>query len=87
MSIAIPFQKIEKIVSVSDFRAAISSYLRKAKIKPLIVSADRGGEPFVVLSADAYNTLVEAREDDMDSKELQKLVRRHGKGKSVEWRG
>lgn len=85
MSIAIPFQRVEKMVRVSDFRASLSSYLRKAKSKPLVVAADRGGEPFVVLSADAYNRLIEAREDEMDSRELERLARGKGK-KLVEWR-
>ncbi len=59
----VTFQKIEKPVGVSDFRAALSAHLAKAKTKPLIVSARRGGGSFVILSVDTYNKLVEKRED------------------------
>lgn len=79
MSIAIAFNKIESMVGVSDFRAAISSYLRKARVKPLVVATGRGMEQFVVLSADAYNRLIEAREDAIDARELERLVKKGGK--------
>src|SRR3990167_9565944 len=52
------FQKVQKAVDVSDFRAAMASHLAGAKKKPLVVSARRGGDSFVVLSIDAYNKLV-----------------------------
>lgn len=74
------FQKVQKSIDVSDFRAAMASHLAKAKHKPLVVSARRGGESFVVLSVEAYNKLVEAWEDEVDAKELVRL-RRLQKGK------
>ncbi|HEV8666224.1 MAG TPA: type II toxin-antitoxin system Phd/YefM family antitoxin [Candidatus Paceibacterota bacterium] len=67
------FQKVQKSIDISDFRAAMASHLKKAKSKPLVVSARRGGDSFVVLSVDAYNKLVEAWEDEMDAKELAHL--------------
>ena len=69
------FQKVQKAVDVSDFRAAMASHLAGAKKKPLVVSARRGGDSFVVLSIDAYNKLVEAWEDEQDAKELTRLVK------------
>ena len=74
------FQKVQKSIDVSDFRAAMASHLAKAKHKPLVVSARRGGDSFVVLSVDAYNKLVEAWEDEIDAKELMRL-RKLQKGK------
>ncbi len=58
----------------------MASHLAKAKHKPLVVSARRGGDSFVVLSVDAYNKLVEAWEDEIDAKELMRL-RKLQKGK------
>jgi PHD/YefM family antitoxin component YafN of YafNO toxin-antitoxin module len=69
------FQKVHKSVDVSDFRAAMASHLAKAKYAPLVVSARRGGDSFVVLSVDAYNKLVETWEDEQDAKELARLVK------------
>ncbi|HEY5383334.1 MAG TPA: hypothetical protein VIJ88_02140 [Candidatus Paceibacterota bacterium] len=80
------FQKVQKTIDVSDFRAAMASHLAKAKHKPLVVSARRGGESFVVLSVDAYNKLVETWEDEMDAKELDRLVRLNKGKKLVEWK-
>jgi PHD/YefM family antitoxin component YafN of YafNO toxin-antitoxin module len=79
------FQKVHKSVDVSDFRAAMASHLAKAKHTPLVVSARRGGESFVVLSVEAYNKLVEAWEDEMDAKELARLVRLNKGKKLVPW--
>ena len=53
----------------------MASHLAGAKKKPLVVSARRGGDSFVVLSIDAYNKLVEAWEDEQDAKELTRLVK------------
>ena len=79
------FQKVQKSVDVSDFRASMAAHLAKAKNKPLVVSARRGGDSFVVLSVDAYNKLVEAWEDEMDAKELMRLVRLNKGKKLVPW--
>lgn len=76
------FQKIEKPIGVSDFRASISMYLKKAKSKPLVISTNRGEELFVVLSVDTYNKMVEAMEDYEDAMELDRLVREN-KGKKT----
>ena len=78
------FQKVQKSIDISDFRAAMASHLKKAKQRPLVVSARRGGESFVVLSVDAYNKLVEAWEDEKDIQELLRL-RELQKGKK--WEG
>lgn len=84
----VAFQKVHKSVDVSDFRAAMASHLAKAKHAPLVVSARRGGDSFVVLSVDAYNKLVETWEDEQDAKELERLVRTSSKDKKkwVEWK-
>jgi len=79
------FKKIEKTIDVSDFRAAMASHLKKTKTRPLVISARRGGDSFVVLSIDAYNKLVEAWEDERDARELVRQ-RQLQKGKKwVEW--
>lgn len=78
------FTKIQKIVGVSDFRASLSTYLKKAKENPVIITANKGDEPFVLLSADAYNKLVEARELEIDSRELAKLIKEDN-GKEIPW--
>ena len=80
------FQKIEKMVGVSDFRAAMSTHLARAKEKPLVVSARRGEGVFIVLSVDAYNKLVEAREDKLDSRELARLVKIEKGKKRIAWK-
>jgi len=81
------FQKVQKTVDVSDFRAAMATHLAGAKKKPLVVSARRGGDSFVVLSIDAYNKLVEVWEDEQDARELERLVRTATKDKKkfVPW--
>lgn len=79
-------EKVQKTIDVSDFRAALASHLAGAKKKPLVVSARRGGDSFVVLSIDAYNKLVEAREDELDAQELARLVRLHKGKKRVAWK-
>ena len=79
------FQKVQKTIDVSDFRAAMASHLAGAKKKPLVVSARRGGDSFVVLSIDAYNKLVEAWEDEQDAKELMHLRRLQKGKKLVPW--
>ncbi|MEK7607327.1 MAG: type II toxin-antitoxin system Phd/YefM family antitoxin [Patescibacteria group bacterium] len=78
------FTKIQKTVGVSDFRASIPAYLKQAKENPVIISANRGEDPFVLLSADAYNKLVEARELEIDSRELAKLIKEDN-GKEIPW--
>lgn len=80
------FQKVHKSIDISNFRAAMASHLKKAKSKPLVISARRGGDSFVVLSVDAYNKLVEAWEDEMDAKELDRLVYLNKGKKLVEWK-
>lgn len=79
------FQKVQKSVDVSDFRAAMALHLAGAKKKPLVVSARRGGDSFVVLSIDSYNKLVEAWEDEQDAKELERLVKANKGKKLIPW--
>lgn len=74
------FQKVPKILGVSDFRASLSDNLERAKKSPLIIADQRGGDRYVVLSADAYNKLVEAYEDEQDATELASLIEEN-KGK------
>jgi PHD/YefM family antitoxin component YafN of YafNO toxin-antitoxin module len=79
------FQKVEKAIGVSDFRATMAAHLAGAKKQPLIVSTRRGGDSFVVLSIDAYNTLVEAWEDEQDARELDRLAKLQKGKKLVPW--
>ena len=81
----VTFQKVQKAIDVSDFRAAMATHLAGAKKQPLVVSARRGGDSFVVLSIDAYNTLVEAWEDERDSQELVRLVALQKGKKLIPW--
>lgn len=76
----IQFAKVPKTLGVSDFRAALADNLAKAKKSPLVISDRKGGDSFVVLSAAAYNKLVEAWEDEQDAAELAQLVAKN-KGK------
>ena len=80
------FQKIEKTVGVSDFRTDLPAYLKRAKEKPLVITTARGGEPYVLLSAAAYNKLVEEREDDIDASELTRLVKENKHKSKIAWR-
>jgi len=82
----ISFQRMEKPIGVSDFRAAMSASLARAKAGPLVVSARRGDESFVVLSVDIYNKLVEERENAIDSRELSRLVQAQKGKKRIPWK-
>jgi len=73
------FNKIPKALGVSSFRAELARNLAKAKKGPVVIADRRGGESYVVLSAEAYNQLVEAWEDEIDSRELERLMKRKGK--------
>ncbi|HEY4489153.1 MAG TPA: type II toxin-antitoxin system prevent-host-death family antitoxin [Candidatus Paceibacterota bacterium] len=80
------FPKVLKSVGVSDFRAELSHHLARAKRQPLVISERRGNETYVVLSADDYNVLVEAREDAIDARELTRLVEKNQKAKFTSWK-
>ncbi|OGG79809.1 hypothetical protein A3A39_00890 [Candidatus Kaiserbacteria bacterium RIFCSPLOWO2_01_FULL_54_13] len=80
------FQKVEKTVGLSDFRASLATHLAKAREKPLIVSARRSEDSFIVLSVDAYNALVEVRENEIDSRELVRLVKANKGKKRIPWK-
>ncbi len=73
------FTKIPKALGVSNFRAELARNLAKTKNGPVIIADHRGGESYVVLSAEDYNKLVEAWEDEIDSRELERLIGRKGK--------
>lgn len=79
------FQKIQKMVGVSDFRSSMATYLEKAKSNPVIITANRGDDPFVLLSGEAYNKLVEARELEIDSERFAKLVKQNKGKKRLSW--
>lgn len=59
MTMNTTFAKVPKIISISEFRAALAANLAKAKKAPLIILDRRGGESYVVLSLEMYNELVE----------------------------
>ncbi len=79
------FTKIPKTVGVSEFRADMSGYLTKAKKKPLVLTQKRGDDSFVVLSTDAYNKLIEEKEDAEDSAELVRLVEEYKDQEMIPW--
>ena len=80
------FQKIEKTIGVSNFRADMPAHLRRAKQEPLVITTRRGDEPYVVMSADTYNKLVEMREDALDARLLATLVREDKNKKKIAWK-
>jgi prevent-host-death family protein len=73
------------MVRISDFRSSLSMYLKKVKYDPIVISPQKGGEPFVLLSAGSYNKLVEERELEIDSKELVRLVKENKGKKGIPW--
>jgi prevent-host-death family protein len=77
--------KIPKIIQVSEFRKNLAGYLRQAKQGPVVISAERGGDNRVILSAETYNKLIGTYEDRVDSQELTRLVN-EDKGKSISWK-
>ena len=79
------FTKIPKSVGVSEFRADMSGYLSKAKKKPLVLTQKRGDDLFVVLSAEAYNKLIEEKEDAEDAIELSRLVEEYKDQELIPW--
>lgn len=80
------FQRIEKPIGISDFRSAMARSFARAKTQPLVVSARRGEDSFVVLSVDAYNKLIEERENTIDSRELSRLVKEQKGKKRILWK-
>lgn len=80
------FQRIDKRIGVSKFRTAMPRYLRYAKEKPLVIAGRRGDEPYVVMSAEMYNKLVEAREDTIDAETLARLVKENSGRKKISWK-
>lgn len=74
------FAKIPKTIGVSSFRSALADNLAKAKKAPLIISDRKDGESYVVLSADAYNELLELWEDEQAGRTLARLIKEN-KGK------
>ncbi len=85
MGMTTVFVKVPKAIGVSDFRAALADNLAKAKKSPLVISDRKGGDSFVVLSAEAYNKLVEAWEDEQDATELAQLVAKNKGKKFIPW--
>lgn len=77
--------KIPQIIPVSELRKNLAGYLRQAKQGPVVISADRGGDSRVILTAETYNKLIETYEDRVDSEELARLVHEN-KGKSISWK-
>lgn len=82
----IMFQKIEQTIGVSEFRSALPAYLKRASERPLVITARRGGEPYVVISAEMYNKLVEAREDAIDARKIHRLVKESAGKKKILWK-
>ena len=82
----VSFAKIPIAKSVSHFRANLARELSRARKSPVVIGDRRGGETFVVLSAEAYNKLVEAREDARDARTLVCLVREAKGKKRVAWK-
>jgi len=79
------FAKVPKMLSVSAFRAALAKNLAKAKKRPVMIADNRGGGNYVILSAEVYNKLLEAWEDEQDSRELVRLVEENKGKKFIPW--
>ena len=69
------YTKMQKQISITDFRRNMASYFKRAGKKPIFLSGGRSGEPRVVLGMDLYNKFLEAYEDEQDARELERLVR------------
>jgi prevent-host-death family protein len=76
--------KIPQFVSASELRQHLAKYLVRAKKEPVVISTDRGANASVLMSAAMYNTLLEAYEDMIDTRELTELVLGQ-KGKPMKW--
>ena len=76
------FTKIPKALGVSGFRAELARNLAKAKRGPVVIADRRGGESYVVLSAEAYNELLDQIEDELAGRTLEKLIKA-SKGKKL----
>lgn len=76
--------KIPQFVSASELRQHLAKYLARAKKEPVVISTDRGANASVLLSGAMYNTLLEAYEDMIDTRELAELVLTE-KGKPIKW--
>ena len=68
------FTKVQKQISISDFRRNMATYFKRAAKKPVFLSGGHSGEPRVVLGMDLYNKFLEAYEDEQDARELAQLV-------------
>ena len=79
------FTKVPKTLGVSGFRADLARNLARAKKNPLIISDRKGGESYVVLSADAYNELMELWEDEQAGRTLARLVKENKGKKFIPW--
>lgn len=79
------FTKVPMTLGVSDFRASLADNLAKAKKSPIVIADKKGGDSFVVLSANAYNKLVEVWEDEEDARELASLVEKNKGKKFIPW--
>lgn len=73
------FTKVPKTLGVSAFRAELAKNLSNADKGPVIIAERKGGKSYVLLSTKAYNKLVEAWEDEIDSRELERLMKRKNK--------
>jgi PHD/YefM family antitoxin component YafN of YafNO toxin-antitoxin module len=74
------------MIGVSDFRASLAKNLARATRRPLVITDHKGGGSFVVLSAHSYNNLIETLEDELDARELARLVAEHDSGTLVPWK-
>jgi hypothetical protein len=79
------FQKIPVTIGTSEFRADLKNNFAKAKKEPVIISEKRGGDSFVLLSQIMYNKLVEAYEDELDSRKLMRLVEANKGKRLIPW--
>lgn len=66
--------KIPKTVPATELRKNLAQYLERAKKEPVVVSTDRGADARVILDATFYNRLIERLEDELDTRELERLL-------------
>ncbi len=81
------FNKVQKTIPSSYFRANLAKTLLRAKKEPLVITTERGLDQYIILGVDAYNKMIEAYEDKMDSKLLTRLMAEHKKSgeKFIPW--
>lgn len=67
--------KIPKTIQSSEFRKNLSKYLKESNKEPVFVSTERGAGSSVLISAEAYNKLVDLYDTELDEEEREALAK------------